>query len=61
MLELKFPNDVYEIKRDYNHILMIIKKFIVLEELPTMFKDIIQKSLTQGVDYEIFSRMISFI
>ena len=61
MLELKFPNDVYEIKRDYNHILMIIKKFIVLEELPTMFKDIIQKSLTQGVDYDIFSRMISFI
>ena len=61
MLELKFPNDVYEIKRDYNHILMIIKKFIVLEELPTMFKDIIQKSLTQCVDYEIFSRMISFI
>jgi len=61
MLELKFPNDVYEIKRDYNHILMIIKKFMGLEELPIMFRDIIQKALTHGVDYEIFSRMISFI
>ena len=61
MLELKFPNDVYEIKTDYNYILMIIKKFMGLEELPTMFKDIINKALTQGVDYEIFSRMISFI
>lgn len=61
MLELKFPNDVYEIKTDYNYILMIIKKFMGLEELPTMFKDIVNKALTQGVDYEIFSRMISFI
>jgi len=61
MLELKFPNDVYEIKTDYNHILMIIKKFMGLEELPTMFKDIVNKALTQGIDYEIFSRMLSFI
>ena len=61
MLELKFPNDVYEIKSDYNHVMMIIKKFMGLEELPTMFRDIINKALTQGVDYEIFSRMISFI
>ena len=61
ILELKYPNDVYEIKTDYNYILMIIKKFMGLEELPTMFKDIINKALTQGVDYEIFSRMISFI
>jgi len=61
MLELKYQNDVYEIKRDYNHILMIIKKFMGLEELPIMFRDIINKALTHGVDYEIFSRMISFI
>ena len=61
MLELKFPHDVYEIKSDYNHILMIIKKFMGLEDLHIMFKDIINKALTQGVDYEIFSRMLSFI
>jgi hypothetical protein len=61
MLELKYQNDVYEIKRDYNHILMIIKKFMGLEELPIMFRDIINKALTHGIDYEIFSRMISFI
>jgi hypothetical protein len=61
MLELKYPNDVYEIKSDYNHVMMIIKKFMGLEELPIMFRDIIQKALTHGVDYEIFSRMISFI
>jgi len=61
MLELKFPNDVYEIKSDYNHVMMIIKKFMGLEELPTMFRNIINKALTQGVDYEIFSRMLSFI
>lgn len=61
MLELKYPNDVYEIKSDYNHVMMIIKKFMGLEELPTMFRNIINKALTQGVDYEIFSRMVSFI
>jgi hypothetical protein len=61
MLELKFPHDVYEIKSDYNHVMMIIKKFMELEELPIMFRDIINKALTQGVDYEIFSRMLSFI
>ena len=61
MIELKFPHDVYEIKSDYNHILMIIKKFMGLEDLHIMFKDIINKALTQGVDYEIFSRMLSFI
>jgi hypothetical protein len=61
ILELKYPNDVYEIKTDYNYILMIIKKFMGLEELPIMFRDIITKALTQGVDYEIFSRMLSFI
>ena len=61
MLELKYPNDVYEIKSDYNHVMMIIKKFMGLEELPIMFRDIINKALTYGVDYEIFSRMISFI
>jgi hypothetical protein len=61
MLELKFPHDVYEIKSDYNHIMMIIKKFMGLDELPTMFKDIINKALTQGLDYEIFSRMVSFV
>ena len=61
ILEHKYPNDVYEIKSDYNHILMIIKKFMGLEELPIMFRDIINKALTQGVDYEIFSRMLSFI
>jgi hypothetical protein len=61
MLELKFSHDVYSIKTDYNYILMIIKKFMGLEELPIMFRDIINKALTQGVDYEIFSRMLSFI
>ena len=61
MLELKYPNDVYEIKSDYNHILMIINKFMGLEELHIMFRDIINKALTHGVDYEIFSRMISFV
>jgi hypothetical protein len=61
MLELKFPHDVYEIKSDYNHVMMIIKKFMGLEELPIMFRDIINKALTYGVDYEIFSRMVSFI
>jgi hypothetical protein len=61
MLELKYQNDVYEIKSNYNHVLMIIKKFMGLDELPIMFRDIIQKALTHGVDYEIFSRMISFI
>lgn len=61
MLELKYPNNVYEIKIDYNHVMMIIKKFMGLEELPIMFRDIINKALTHGVDYEIFSRMISFI
>jgi hypothetical protein len=61
MLELKYPNDVYEIKSDYNYVMMIIKKFMELEELPIMFRDIINKTLTHGVDYEIFSRTISFI
>jgi hypothetical protein len=61
MLELKYQNDVYEIKSNYNHVLMIIKKFMGLDELPIMFRDIIQKALTHGVDYEIFSRMISFV
>jgi len=61
ILELKYPNDVYEIKSDYNHVIMIIKKFMGLEELPIMFRDIIQKALTQGIDYDIFSRMLSFI
>jgi hypothetical protein len=61
MLELKYQNDVYEIKSNYNHVLMIIKKFMGLDELPIMFRDIINKALTHGVDYEIFSRMISFI
>ena len=61
MLELKYQNNVYEIKSDYNHVLMIIKKFMGLEELPIMFRDIIQKALTHGVDYDIFSRMISFV
>jgi len=61
MLELKYQNNVYEIKNDYNYILLIIKKFMGLEELPIMFRDIINKALTHGLDYEIFSRMISFI
>jgi len=61
MLELKFSHDVYSIKTDYNYILMIIKKFMLLEDLPIMFKDTIQKALTIGIDYHIFSRMISFI
>lgn len=61
MLEHKYPNDVYEIKSDYNHVLMIIKKFMGLEELPIMFRDIIQKALTHGVDYEIFTKMLSFV
>lgn len=61
MLELKFPHDVYEIKSDYNHILMIIKKFMGLEDLHIMFREIINKALTHGVDYEIFSRTISFV
>lgn len=61
ILELKFSNDVYLIKNDYNHILMIINKFMELKDLPIMFKDTIQKALTIGIDYQIFSRMISFI
>jgi hypothetical protein len=61
ILELKYQNDVYEIKSDYNYILMIIKKFMELEDLSIMFKDIINKALTQGLDYEIFSRMVSFV
>ncbi len=61
MLELKFPHDVYEIKSDYNHVMMIIKKFMGLEDLHIMFRDIINKALTHGVDYEIFSRTVSFI
>lgn len=61
ILELKDPNNVYEIKSDYNHILMIIKKFMGLEELPIMFRETIQKALTHGVDYEIFTKMISFV
>lgn len=61
MLELKFQQDVYEIKNDYNHILMIIKKFMGLEELNIMFREIINKALTHGVDYDIFSRTISFV
>ena len=61
MLELKFPHDVYEIKSDYNHIMMIIKKFMGLEDLHIMFREIINKALTHGVDYEIFSRTVSFI
>lgn len=61
ILEFKFPHDVYEIKSDYNHLLMIIKKFVGLEDLHIVFRDIINKALTQGIDYEIFSRMISFV
>jgi len=61
MLELKYSNDVYEIKNDYNHVLMIIKKFMGFEDLHILFKDIINKALTNGVDYDIFSRMVSFI
>ena len=61
MLELKYSNDVYEIKNDYNQVLMIIKKFMGLEDLHILFKDIINKALTNGVDYDIFSRMVSFI
>jgi len=61
MLELKYSNNVYEIKSDYNHILAIIKRFMELEELHIMFRDIINKALTHGVDYEIFSRMVSFV
>ena len=61
ILELKFPHDVYEIKSDYNHVMMIIKKFMGLEDLHIMFREIINKALTHGVDYEIFSRTISFV
>jgi len=61
MIELKYPNNVYEIKNDYNYILAIIKRFMELEDLHIMFRDIINKALTQGVDYEIFSRMVSFV
>lgn len=61
ILELKYPHDVYEIKSDYNHVLMIIKKFLGLEDLHIMFREIINKALTHGVDYEIFWRTISFV
>ena len=61
MIELKYPNNVYEIKNDYNYILAIIKRFMELEDLHIMFRDIINKALTQGVDYEIFSRTVSFV
>jgi len=61
MLELKYPNNVYEIKSDYKYILAIIKRFMELEDLHIMFRDIINKALTHGVDYEIFSRMVSFV
>ena len=61
ILELKFPHDVYEIKSDYNYLLMIIKKFMGLEDLHIMFREIINKALTHGVDYEIFSRTVSFV
>ncbi len=61
MIELKYPNNVYEIKNDYNYILAIIKRFMELEDLHIMFRDIINKALTHGVDYEIFSRMVSFV
>ena len=40
---------------------MIIKKFMGFEELPIMFRETIQKALTHGVDYEIFTKMISFV
>ena len=61
MIELKYPQQVYEIKKDYNYISMILKKFCELDELPILFREIINTAITKGVDHEIFSRMVLFV
>lgn len=61
MIELKYPQQVYEIKKDYNYISMILNKFCDLDESSYMFREIIKTAITKGVDYEIFSRMVLFV
>ena len=61
MIELKYPQQVYEIKKDYNYISMILNKFCDLDEPSYMFREIIKTAITKGVDYEIFTRMVSFV
>ena len=61
MIELKYPHNVYEIKNDYNYISLILKKFCDLDEISYIFREIIRTVITNGLDYDVFSRMISFI
>jgi hypothetical protein len=61
MIELKYPQQVYEIKKDYNYISMILNKFCDLDEPSYMFREIIKTAITKGVDYEIFTRMVLFV